>query len=185
MKENSSHYFIGVLPSDHLYEQISSIKLSFSEKYRSIAALRVQPHITLHMPFYWPNRKEQELVNSLQYFSKMHKAFELTLAGYGSFPPKVIFIDVKHSEPLRHIQSLLHRFCKIHFGVLNANYKDLPFHPHITIAFRDLKKPSFYNAWEEYRTKPFDGIFKVCKLYLLKQIHNDWTLFEQLDLINK
>jgi 2'-5' RNA ligase len=35
------------------------------------------------------------------------------------------------------------------------------FHPHITIAFRDLKKAVFYKAWEEYKSKLFSETLHV------------------------
>ena len=60
----------------------------------------------------------------------------------------------------------------------NANYKDRPFHPHITIAFRDLKKPMFYEAWEYFGGLKFNGRFSVEEVNLLKHEGGKWNVVE-------
>ena len=43
------------------------------------------------------------------------------------------------------------------------------FHPHITIAFRDLKKQVFHKAWEEFKDKKYNIDFN-CIFYCAHKI---------------
>jgi len=126
------------------------------------------------MPFKWNEKKESELAATLGDFIKTRDPIEVKLDGYSSFPPRVVFINVVMSEPLKKMQHDLQHYCKVELNLFNANYKELPFHPHITIAFRDLKKPNYEKAWEEFRNKSFQGEFLSDTLTLLKHDGKLW-----------
>ncbi len=106
--------------------------------------------------------------------------FRLQLENFGAFPPRVIFIDLQHSEPLFTLQQELLRYCKRELNLFNANYKDQPFHPHVTLAFRDLKKPVFAQAWGEFESREFSGSFQVSDIHLLKHNGKTWDTFQQI-----
>jgi 2'-5' RNA ligase len=167
-------YFIAIVPPSPLYEQAWEQKQYFKEHFQSKASLNSPPHITLHMPFKWNERKESELTEVLKSFTTTCDALPITLKGYSSFAPRVIFINVIMTPALKKIQHDLQHYCKVKMNLFNANYKELPFHPHITIAFRDLKKPTFQKAWSEYSTKNFDGEFIADQLTLLKHDGKFW-----------
>ncbi len=170
-----SLYFIALMPPTPLLEEIKMIKEHFKNTYQSKAALNSPPHITLHMPFEWKATKEEKLLSTLTKFSTGKSAFEIQLNGFACFAPRVIYVNVAESEPLRLLQSELHRFCKKELNLFNARYRDLPFHPHITLAFRDLKKEHFDNAWTEFKEKKFSGDFIVTKISLLKHDGTVWN----------
>lgn len=67
-------------------------------------------------------------------------------------------------------------------NLFNADYKELAFHPHLTLAFRDLKKPEFYKAWEEFKDRKFNAGFVVNSISLLKHDGMQWQLFKELGL---
>ena len=69
-------------------------------------------------------------------------ASQCFLHGFGSFPPRVIFVHVDASPELMALQKSVRRHCRTHLGLLHSDYQDLPFHPHITVGFRDLKRRS-------------------------------------------
>ncbi|MBI1770185.1 MAG: RNA 2',3'-cyclic phosphodiesterase [Bacteroidetes bacterium] len=172
-----SRYFIAVLPPSPVYEEIFSMKNYFREKYNSKASLNSPPHITLHMPFLWKEKKENDLVNSLDVFAKGKEQFNIELLGFGAFPPQVIFISVKENEQLNQLQYQFQKFCKTELNLFNAQYKDQPFHPHVTLAFRDLKKPMFVSAWNEFKEKSFSSSFVLEKITLLKHNGKHWQSF--------
>jgi 2'-5' RNA ligase len=180
--EGTALYFIAIIPPSPIFEQASELKNHFKQHYQSKAALNSPPHITLHMPFEWKVKKEEELVSKLSVFSKNKETLELELKNFGCFVPRVIYINVLESEVLRNSQRELHRFCKIELNIFNAQYKDLPFHPHVTLAFRDLKKPMFEKAWEEFKDREFSGFFIADHFTLLKQNGKVWELFKKFSL---
>jgi 2'-5' RNA ligase len=57
------------------------------------------------------------------------------------------------------------------------------FHPHITIAFRDLKKPTFYKAWEEYKSKTFSADFICNSFSLLKHQKDEWMVLTKFNFL--
>ena len=167
-------YFIALLPPTPLLEEIDVLKHHFKEAYGSKAALNSPPHLTLHMPFQWKEEKETKLIDALSSFSKGQHRFKIHLENFGCFEPRVIFITVRANPGLDLLQKNLHQFSKQKLNLFNARYKDLPFHPHVTLAFRDLKKQKFFSAWEEFKVKKFSHEFVPDKITLLKHDGQRW-----------
>lgn len=182
LDKKAKQYFIAVIPPSPVFEEAAQLKHYFKEKYKSKASLNSPPHITLHMPFRWREDKETELIDTLKKFDSGIKPFDLQLLNFNSFPPRVIFIDVVSNEPLTALQKKLLRFCKKELNLFNADYKDQPFHPHLTLAFRDLKKSMYAEAWQEFSVKPYAARFKVDRFVLLKHNGKEWEKFMDLML---
>jgi 2'-5' RNA ligase len=172
--EKIGKYFIAIIPPEPGYEQIENLKNYFSDHYHTKAALKSPPHITLHMPFEWKLEKEEILCNGLKSFFGGLNAFELELQNFSCFAPRTIFINVIKTEALEQLEVKLHRFCRMEFNLFNARYQDLPFHPHVTIAFRDLRKTTFAKAWNEFLDKKFTDKFRVVNVVLLKHNGKLW-----------
>lgn len=173
-------YFLGLIPPSPIAEEIALLKEYFRDHYHSRAALNSPPHITLHMPFEWREDRESELVASISTFASRQSAFPLQLRDFGCFEPRVIFINVLPEPALDGMQSSLHRYCKTQLDLYNALYQDRPFHPHLTLAFRDLKKSAFRTAWEEFKNRNFEAVFAVNAICLLKHNGRQWNLNNEL-----
>lgn len=186
MSLNLEHlYFIAIVPPDNISGQITSYKQEVAEKYQSQQALRSPPHITLHMPFSWKEKKRERLEATLSDITESIRGFSIKLNGFDVFTPRVLFVNVERSEDLINCQRETTNAMK-KLNVLNANYKDRTFHPHITLAFRDLKKPQFHQAWEEYKAKAYVEEFYVTKLCLLKHMQvqgskPEWRVYKSFD----
>ena len=178
---DKSKYLIALIPPSPLLEEIQLLKEYFKETYQSKAALNSPPHITLHMPFEWKDTKGEKLTAALRKFVFAKTHFELHLQDFSCFAPRVIYLNLLESEPLRALQSDLHTFCKTELNLFNARYRDLPFHPHITLAFRDLKKELFEKAWAEFKEKKFAANFIIDKITLLKHDGKVWNPYADFD----
>lgn len=175
-------YFVAIVPPSPIYEEAFEQKVYFKTKYNSKASLNSPPHITLHMPFKWKESDEAHLANHLETFAQERPPITIQLKGFSSFPPKVIFINVEISAELRGLQKDLERYFKRELNLFNAKYKDLPFHPHLTLAFRDLKKPNYQKAWEEFIGKNYEATFMADRIALLKHSGAIWEVFRQFEL---
>ncbi len=180
--EKSQLYFIAFIPPAPVFDDALKLKQYFKETYGSKAALNSPPHITLHMPFRWRVDKESELIDKLQQFIKRHDPLKICLDNFSSFPPRVIFLNVVTSEPLVTFQKELHRFCKKQLNIFNANYKEDPYHPHLTLAFRDLKKSNYAAAWQEFAKKEYKAEFVADKVALLKHTGSEWKVLKDFTL---
>jgi 2'-5' RNA ligase len=177
-----SQYFIAIVPPSPVYDDALEQKQYFKDHYQSKASLNSPPHITLHMPFRWREEKETELVQRLNQFTSNIQPFTITLDNFSSFPPRVIFINVMKSADLEQLYLDLKRFCKRELNLFNADYKEQPFHPHLTLAFRDLKKPNYQRAWHEFEQKKYRAEFPVKSIALLKHDGKTWQVFHDFQL---
>ena len=166
-------YFIAIIPPESIKTDILRFKEYFRDQYKSKGALNSPPHITLHMPFEFDD--EERLVKTLKKFE--FESFEIELQDFGCFEPRVIFVDMKENGSLHEIQSRLTSFCKRELQLFNADHSDRAFHPHITIGFRDLKKPQFYTAWKEFENKSYSATFETDRISLLKHDGKIWREF--------
>jgi 2'-5' RNA ligase len=172
-------YFIAIIPPTPIYEAALAQKEYFKDHYKSKASLNSPPHITLHMPFRWKEQDEGELAEHLNEFSKNNQPVPIQLNNFSSFPPRVIFINVVLNHELDNLQKNLKRFCKRVLNLFNADYKELPFHPHLTVAFRDLKKATYQQAWVEFEQKSFQAEFVADKMALLKHNGRVWKVHKE------
>ena len=171
-------YFIAIVPPEPLLSEIQDKKKSIFEKYQTKGALRSPGHITLHMPFSWEEEKENKLIACLQSFD-FETAFHISLENFSCFEPRVVFINVKQDETLFQLQKKLVQHVKVNLQLFNQSDNMRGFHPHITIAFRDLKKPVFYKIWEEFQHKSFEHTFNCHSFYLLKPVKDKWEVYKE------
>ena len=182
MLVHEQKYFVALIPPEPLRSKLQGIKERIGTDYHTRAALRSPPHITLHMPFLWSERKEHKLTEALSAFALKRESLNISLNGFSSFPPRVVFIAVEHNEVLIDLQFQLFRYCKTNLNIFNANYKDRPFHPHITLAFRDLKKEKFDVLWQEIEHEPFQATFVASTITLLKHDRRQWNEYANFQL---
>ena len=181
--ENSlKQYFIGFIPPRPIYDNAFKLQQYFAEKYNSSAALRSPPHITLHMPFRVAEKKEPGMIQKLSLFATRFDPVKICLDNFAAFTPRVILINVAKSEALAHFQKGLERFCSTELNLFNASYRDEPYHPHLTLAFRDLKKDVFPQAWKEFESKEFKAEFMADKLTVLKHDGKKWQPHKDLTI---
>ena len=166
-------YFIALIPQEPVFSETEKIKSDISQKYDNISALRSPSHITLHMPFEIKEEKEVNLIQKISEFNFSSK-FNLQLKNFDCFEPKVIFIDVVKNETLSGLQKELVFHVKSNLNIFNQYDDKRGFHPHLTIAFRDLKKENFYKAQKEYNGKTFNAEFSVTSFFLLKHTGKIW-----------
>ena len=173
MKKDWPLYFIAIVPPEPIKSSILNLKQHCLEQYKSKAALKSPAHITLHMPFRWNPLKEEQLKTTLQRISSATPTFDIELKNFGAFEPRVIYVDVLMSESLTGLKHEIMSASKLTWKLFD-HIQERPFHPHMTIAFRDLKKPEFAKAWAEFVNRDFTQLFKAHEITLLKHNGTFW-----------
>ncbi|MEI9919284.1 MAG: 2'-5' RNA ligase family protein [Bacteroidota bacterium] len=168
-----SKYLIAILPPEPFASEIYKLKESFRDQYNTKGSLNSPAHITLHMPFEFDN--EEKLLVAFKKISIEN--FTIELKDFGCFEPRVIFVGVKENPALAACQLNVMDFCKRELNIFNAGYKDQPFHPHVTVAFRDLKRDSFKRAWDEFKSRSYNAVFECNRISLLKHDGRFWREF--------
>jgi len=166
-KMTAKKYFIAIVIPNPLYSEIEAIKENLFEEHGLKGALRSPSHITLHRPFEWKEEKENLLIEKLKAF-KFDQSFSIELEDFESFEPRVIYVNVLKNELLEELYQHLKTFAQKELKLLNEVNDLRGFHPHATVAFRDLKKPKFYELKKNFDEKKIGGSFEYKGFSLLK-----------------
>lgn len=169
------------MPDEPLQSKLMDLKQWVFKESGSKGALRSPAHITLHMPFKWKPEKEVLLTAGLENLASSFSGFSVSLLNYNCFEPRVVYVDVEKNEELVNLRneviSLSRKTWKLNLP------KDLRgFNPHITIGFRDLKKPQFYKVWERLREMNFSANFSATSIVLLKHNGKTWDVYKKFKL---
>ena len=174
-------FFIALVPPPEIQAPVTQIKRYFEQRYGSRKALNSPPHITLQAPFEWPDDRElKRLTEGLGRFAEGRQGLEISLRNYGVFPPHVIYIDVLQSLGLMTLQKDLAALMENSYGLVDRRYAN--FCPHMTVAFRDLTKTAFAQAWPEFQQKTITVDFVATELTLLRHDGHRWQIYQHYPL---
>lgn len=168
-------YFIAIVLPRLLNEKIMQYKNFMLEKFGCKVGLKSPAHITIVPPFWMEDEKEAALLTAVDSISKDVRPFEVVTDNFSVFKPRTIFVAIVPNERLNEVKILSDNFFK-----QRPNYKiktdNRPFHPHITIATRDLHKKSFYEAWTIFESKVFKEEWMATGLSVLKHNKKNWDV---------
>jgi 2'-5' RNA ligase len=182
MEKSPRLYFIALLPPAELQAEVTAIKQDFADRYGSSHALKSPPHVTLQAPFKWVEEDLDRLTEPLRQFARFHDPISIALSGFGAFPPRVIYIDVEKTPELLQVQAELALDLERRLGIVDDRARGRAFSPHMTVAFKDLKRQAFKAAWPEFRDLPFAAQFTVSELTLLLHRDRQWHIYTQFPL---
>lgn len=168
-------YYIAIVAPAEINEQVLKWKNYFKDHFECTAALKSPAHLTLIPPFWMKEDLENDLANSIKDFSLAKNKFEITLKDFAAFKPKVIFANVVKNE----ILDLFHQSFEDFIFKENKfpiKKDDRPFHPHVTLATRDLFKKAFQEAWEVFSKKKYEASWIVNGISLLRHSKKNWDV---------
>jgi 2'-5' RNA ligase len=177
-----SLFLTAILPPKELSEQIDDLRKELSERFKIFAALKPPVHITLYRPLNVEDSFEANLIKLLKPIGFQHLPFRQDLVNFGSFNIQTLFITAVKSVPLQALQKDVAQ-------VFNGNKIDrrevkgnTTFHPHITVAYRDIPPDVFPLIWEELKNRKFKRSFTIDHFSLLKHNGKQWTKLEEFPL---
>src|SRR4030095_15455767 len=175
-------YFIAIVAPEEINQRVLKWKNYFKDNFECTVALKSPAHITLIPPFWMQEDLENDLVNSIKDFSITKNKFEISLKDFAAFKPKVIFVDVVKSEILTGLyQSITDYIFTVNKFTIKRD--DRPFHPHITLATRDLHKKAFQEAWEIFSKKKYEATWTVNGISLLRHNKKNWDVIFTSQLV--
>jgi 2'-5' RNA ligase len=179
----ANKYFIAIIPPLVLSSQITSIKEEIREKFNSSASLNSPPHITLHMPFTLDKSKEERFLNGILNWQVKIPTFNIQIKNFSCFKPRVIFLDILNDKNLQGLKNHVVDYMKLRHNIFNQSDDDRPFYPHITIAFQDLNKEKFYDAWELFSKRKYEEEFICNSFWVLRRNDKTWTPIKEIFLM--
>jgi 2'-5' RNA ligase len=163
-----------VLPEE-LNEEILRYKKLMEEKYKCKVGLKSPAHITIIPPFWADGSKEPELLRDVDTVSKHYPSFIIQTHHFSRFGVRTIFIDVTPNILLQELKMRVSGFFQDQ-STFHLKAEQRPFHPHITIATRDLFKKDFHDAWPLFRDREYRREWKVEGLSVLRHNKKNWEV---------
>ena len=168
-------YYIAVVLPSPVADVVRTLQHRAHTAYHSRAALRSPPHITLQPPFRQPLDQVANLKQVLAEFASVYLPFPVGLNGFGCFLPRAVFVSVVENQMLSTVQHDLIRTL-IQNQIVGPDEQPLrTFHPHVTIAFRDLIRCHFKSLWDEVEHKSFADQFTADGITLLQHNGKGWS----------
>ena len=168
-------YFLALVGPENINAQVLKFKIWMQQHFGCRVALKSPAHITLVPPFWMPLTFENNLINFTQ--ESHHPAFPLAieLKNFDHFSNHVIFCAVQKSTPLQTIyEELQEKFQQSYPGILKKG--GMLFHPHVTIANRDLRPADFAEAWHHFEHRQFAASWEARQIALLKLEEGKWKV---------
>ena len=170
-------YFIALLPPEEIRKEISIFQNYAAKAFDSSHALKSPPHITIFPPFKWNDGEEGQLTNAVEEIAGRRDKFYIQLNNFQTFAPKVIYIDVEDNSELRRLHQ--DTISKMYMSFELENKSPHQFNPHVTVAFRDLKRNFFLKAWSHFASAKYERAFQADRIALLKHEDNKWNIVEE------
>jgi 2'-5' RNA ligase len=167
-------YFIAIVLPGELNKKVLRWKNLMHENYGCKVGLKSPAHITFIPPFWMDQENEKQLLEDVDTISAFAQQFEIATKNFLAFKPRTIFIDVVVNEELRTLKASIDEF----FSKNNYKIKidERPFHPHITVATRDLHKNDFHEAWPSFETREFKTKWRTSGLSVLRHNSKTWDV---------
>ncbi|KNC83218.1 2'-5' RNA ligase [Sphaeroforma arctica JP610] len=168
-------WFVALVPPSDIQDKASAIIDELTVKYGTRTA-RTMPHVTLIAPFEViadEGEATQPVKQVLRQVARASKPFTVSLAGFNSFAPRVLFIDVDKSACLselkQHLERALAEACAITPD--NRHYQ-----PHMTIASRKVRKNNFTRIWQDLDNRTFEEVWQCTEVSLLVYEDMRWKV---------
>ena len=177
-------YFLAIVPPEPIFSKSEEIKKEIKQKFNLKYALKSPSHITLKMPFSFNEAKEDYLSLRVSKFLEDQKNFTVKISGIGSFSRRVIFQQVITNQSLTSFQLDIKNFCKRELHLVEE-LSDRNYHPHLTLAFKDLTPLKFEGVINLCNELQFEAEFVVDRLYLVKRTEGQWLIHKSITFGNK
>lgn len=169
-------YLIAILPPEDLSRQINETRLQCAEKFGVQKALKPPVHITLYRPFRIEDAFESRMISLLQSSVSGFQPFRQDIENFEAFDTHAVVIRaLKNPEIMKLQRAVASVFRKNEIDKQAPGSKNLPFRPHLTIAYRDIQPEVFPLIWDEYKDSRFKRTFTVDHFSLLKHDGKKWN----------
>ncbi|MES3017149.1 MAG: 2'-5' RNA ligase family protein [Bacteroidota bacterium] len=178
-----SLYLIAILPSEDLSRQIHDIRLQCAEKFGVKKALTPPVQITLYRPFKLEQAFESKMARLLQSAAAGVEPFPQEIENFEAFDTHSIVLRALKNPGIMKLQRAVAAvFRKNEIDKQIPGSKNLPFRPHLTIAYRDILPEMFPLIWNEYKDARFKRTFTVNHFSLLKHDGEKWNKINDFKL---
>jgi 2'-5' RNA ligase len=177
-------HFIAIVAPEEINHQVLQWKNYMRDRFQCKVALKSPAHITLISPFQLPDHLQAEMQTILPAFAAQQHGFPIQLKNFAAFKPRVIYVDVLPNAPLNELRAALETTL-LQTNCFPVKKEERPFHPHVTIANRDLRKEDFSQAWQHFQQINYEASFMANAIALLRHNGQVWEVAQSFSLNTK
>jgi len=168
-------YFIALVLPEELNKKVLHWKNFMQDRYNCKVGLKSPAHITFVPPFWMEEVRETLLLADIDSIAITTSPFIIKTKNFSAFKPRTIFIDVEKTKELDNLKQTTDNFFRNN-GAYKMKADGNPFHPHITIATRDLFKKIFYECWPVFEREEFLVEWEANGLAVLRHNKKNWDV---------
>lgn len=165
---------IALLPSAEISATVRGEQQYIADEFGPKHALRTPPHITIIPPIQLDGTEEKQLWKIAGAVALESKSFQIKLNGYGTFRQGVVFINMSVPEELTALYKSWRKQLMASMPHVLNKYPDRPYHPHLTLAHRDVTPQQFKEMWKYYADRKYKSTFEVNSFWVLKHVGKGW-----------
>ena len=173
LPEGFALYYIAAICPDTVNRQVQIFKQYMQDKYGSKAAQKSPAHLTIVPPFKAEEDIEKLLLDFVATYNFGLVPFDIRLNGFNHFDNKVLFVDVMHNDSLNAMVKDINTQFGTEFPSINFRTKP-DFHPHVTIATRDIPEHKFNEVWAYFQQQQIDAAYTCKELSVMKLGRGVW-----------
>jgi 2'-5' RNA ligase len=168
-------YFIAIVAPDEINKQVLEWKQYMLQHFNCKVALKSPAHITHIPPFIMADDLLPQMEEQLELFSARQQSFPIQLKNFAAFKPRVLYVHVQPNTHLSELQANLEAFL-VQYKHFLIKKEERSFHPHVTIANRDLQKEDFPIAWQYFQQLQYEVTFPANAIVLLQHNGHIWEI---------
>jgi len=175
-------FFVALMLSPEADDFAQQVIRDLKARYRTSTA-KAAPHITLQAPFRWPIAEVASLEGAIAQVSHTLSPIPVHLSGFGSFPPRVIYIDVEKTPELLQTQAQVSDCLQQQPQAIELKPERRTFAPHVTVASRKLDRMTFQTIWSEVQEQTVEFEYVCDRLTLLIYDRQGWRIHREFPLV--
>lgn len=173
LPEGFALYYIAAICPEDINVQVNVFKQYMQEKYGSRAAQKSPAHLTIVPPFKAEEDMEKQLRDFVDTYSFGMIPFDIQLKNFEHFGTHVLFVDVVENESLKAMEQDINTQFSSEFP--SIIFRTRPeFHPHVTIATRDIPEHRFEEIWAHFQQQQMDAVYPCKALSVMKLTRGIW-----------
>ena len=174
MKENLK--LIAIVPPEPVFSEIRKEQEYIANTWGPQHALRTPPHLTIIPPLSLTSSEIGWLFGMGSAVAGTISPFRVELKDFSSFKPRVIFINPIVPRELHELYEIWYDALMVKMPHVLDKYPDRPYHPHVTLAHKDVTHPQFDKIWNHYAGKRYRAYFQVDHFCILSYHEHGWEV---------
>jgi len=164
--------YYALVPGEPVQGQVTAFKAEAGRRFGSVKALRSPAHLTLIPPLRVDNAALAQWDGLVRDLTESFAPMRLICHGFAAFPPRVIYVKVHEHDALNRLHARLRE--RLYRSGMTEDQEWSPFHPHMTVAFRDLSPGQFAEAWPYFQAISYEAEWQADGVWRLIHRGDHW-----------